>query len=47
MIEFSIKVSFEGQETTITYTGTVEKDGMKGTARMGEIGEAAWTAKRQ
>lgn len=47
-IEFAIKVDVQGQQGTITYTGTVEKDGsMKGTAQLGEVGSATWTAKRQ
>lgn len=47
-IDFSIKVQVEGQEATINYTGTVEKDGtMKGTVNLGEIGSGTWTAKRQ
>ena len=47
-IDFSIKVQAQGQEGTIKYTGTVEKDGtMKGTVDLGEIGSGTWTAKRQ
>ena len=47
-IDFSIKISAQGQETTIKYTGTVEKDGtMKGTAEFGDLGSGTWTAKRQ
>jgi len=47
-IKFTIKISAQGQELTITYTGKVEtKDSMKGTAVLGEIGEATWTAKRK
>jgi len=47
-IDFSIKFQAEGQERTIKYTGTVEKDGtMKGTVDLGEIGSGTWTAKRQ
>ena len=47
-VDFSIKVEAQGQQMTITYTGTVEKDGsMKGTAELGEVGSATWTAKRQ
>jgi len=47
-VEFAIKVDVQGQQETITYTGTVEKDGsMKGTAQVGQIGSATWTAKRQ
>ena len=47
-IDFSIKVQAQGQEATLTYTGTVEKDGtMKGTVNLGEVGSGTWTAKRQ
>ena len=47
-VDFAIKVDFQGQQGTITYTGTVEKDGsMKGKAELGEFGSATWTAKRQ
>ncbi len=47
-VDFVIKVEAQGQQMTITYTGTVEKDGsMKGTAELGEFGSAKWTAKRQ
>lgn len=47
-VDFVIKVEAQGQQLTITYTGTVEKDGsMKGTAELGDVGSATWTAKRQ
>lgn len=47
-VDFSIKVQAQGQEGTIKYTGTVEKDGtMKGTVDFGELGAGTWTAKRQ
>jgi hypothetical protein len=47
-VDFSFKVQAQGQEGTIKYTGTIEKDGtMKGTADFGDIGSATWTAKRQ
>ena len=47
-VDFSIKIQAQGQEATIKYTGTVEKDGtMKGTADFGELGSGTWTAKRQ
>lgn len=46
-IDFVIKVEAQGQQMTITYTGTLEKDGsMKGTAELGEVGSGTWTAKR-
>jgi hypothetical protein len=47
-VDFVVKVEAQGQQFTLTYTGTIEKDGtMKGTAELGEIGSAKWTAKRQ
>jgi hypothetical protein len=46
-ISFSIKVNFQGQEFDVTYTGKVEGNNMKGTAKLGELGEATWTAKKQ
>jgi len=47
-IDFNLKVQAQGQEATINYTGTIEKDGtMKGTVNLGEIGSGTWTAKRQ
>lgn len=48
-IDFTIKIQAQGQEATLTYTGTVEKDGtMKGTVNLGaDIGSGTWTAKRQ
>jgi len=48
-IDFAIKVQAQGQEATINYTGTVEKDGtMKGTVNLGaDIGSGTWTGKRQ
>jgi len=47
-IKFVMKISAQGQEMTITYSGKIEnKDSMKGTAALGELGEATWTAKRK
>jgi len=46
-IEFSIKVEAQGQAMTVTYSGTIEKDGtMKGTVSLGEA-SGTWTGKRQ
>jgi len=46
-IEFSIKVDAQGQPMTLTYSGTIEKDGtMKGTVSVGD-GSGTWTGKRQ
>jgi hypothetical protein len=46
-INFSIKVNAQGVDATIVYTGTIEKDSMKGTVKLGDLGEGTWTAKRQ
>ena len=47
-IEFTLKVDAQGQALSIKYAGTIEKDGtMKGTAELGELGSATWTAKKQ
>lgn len=47
-IKFTIKVNAQGQDLTITYTGKVEnKDSMKGTVALGDLGEGTWTAKRK
>jgi len=46
-ITFSFKVNVQGNDATVTYTGTVDKDSMKGTAALGDLGSATFTAKRQ
>lgn len=46
-VTFSFKVSAQGIEGVVTYTGTIEKDSMKGTATLGDLGTATWTAKRK
>jgi hypothetical protein len=46
-ISFSFNLNFQGQDFTITYTGKVEGNSMKGKAMLGELGEANWTAKKQ
>jgi hypothetical protein len=48
-IAFSFTMSAEGQSVTMTYTGEVAADSlsMKGTASLGEMGDATWSAKKQ
>ncbi|HEY3132745.1 MAG TPA: hypothetical protein VGL91_25060 [Acidobacteriota bacterium] len=47
-IAFSFKVSFQGTEGTASYKGVVDQDGtMKGTATLGDLGSAKWSAKRK
>jgi hypothetical protein len=47
-LAFSFSMSAEGQSVAMTFQGEVAADGlsMKGTATLGEMGEAAWTAKK-
>jgi hypothetical protein len=49
VIAFSFTMSAEGQSVTMSYAGEVASDAqtMKGTASLGEMGEATWSAKRQ
>lgn len=48
-IAFSFTMSAEGQSVTMSYSGEIAADGqsMKGTASLGEMGDATWSAKRQ
>jgi hypothetical protein len=46
-IKFSIKINAQGQEATLTYSGTVEKNSMKGKVELGDFGSGTFTAKRQ
>ena len=46
-IRFAVKLKFQDQEVTITYSGTVEKDSMKGTVQFGDRGSGPWTARRK
>ena len=48
-IAFSFVMTAEGESVTMTFNGEVAKDGqsMKGTATMGEMGDATWNAKKE
>ena len=46
-INFNVKVNAQGQDVVITYTGTIESGGMKGSVKLGDLGTGTWTAKRQ
>ena len=47
-IKFTIKINAQGQDLTIEYAGKIEsKDSMKGTVKLGELGEGTWTGKRK
>jgi hypothetical protein len=44
-IQFSFKVP--DADAAFTFTGTIEKNAMKGTVQLGGFGSGTWTAKRQ
>jgi hypothetical protein len=46
-ISFSFTVSMEGNTVKVTYSGTVEKDAMKGRVAFGDMGEGTFTAKKK
>jgi hypothetical protein len=46
-ITFSFTVSMEGNTVTVTYSGTVEKDTMKGKVAFGDMGEGTFTGKKK
>jgi hypothetical protein len=46
-IKFSFSVDVQGTKLDETYTGTVDKDSMKGKVEIAGIGEGTFTGKRQ
>jgi len=47
-VTLMIKVSPQGEEITVTYTGKLTgKDTMSGKATFGSLGEGAWSAKKK
>jgi hypothetical protein len=46
-INFTIDADIQGQAVKITYSGTVEKDTMKGKVVFGELGEGTFTGKKK
>ncbi len=48
-IQFSFQMSAQGEAQTLSFTGEVADDAqsMKGTAVLGEMGDATWSAKRE
>jgi hypothetical protein len=46
-IDFSFKISGQGMEGVANYTGTVDKDTMKGKLKLGDLASGTFTAKRQ
>jgi hypothetical protein len=45
-LTMSFKVSGQGQELIVTYTGTVEGDTMKGKVSLGDFGDGTFTGSR-
>ena len=43
---FSVEIGTE-QKVTVVYTGTVDKDSVKGSVTLGELGEGTFTGKRK
>jgi hypothetical protein len=46
-IDFTIDLTIEGNALTIRYTGTVEGAAMKGTVKLGDMGEGTFTATKK
>ena len=45
-ITFGLKGSFQGNEVTVTYTGTVDGSAMKGKVALSGLGEGTFTGKK-
>jgi hypothetical protein len=46
-LTFSFTASFDGNAVKVTYSGTVEKDTMKGKVAFGDMGEGTFTGKKK
>ena len=46
-INFSLNLKFQDASYTVTYTGTVTENTMKGTVRFGNSGTGSWSAIRK
>jgi hypothetical protein len=46
-IVFSVDVAVEGNKSRVTYSGTVEKDTMKGTVKLGDLAEGTFKGTRK
>jgi hypothetical protein len=44
---FFVDLTIEGNSARINYTGTIDKDSMKGTVKFGDMGEAAFKGTRK
>jgi hypothetical protein len=46
-IKFTVKLNAQGQEIKLEYAGTVDGDTMKGKVKIGDMGEADFTGKKE
>ena len=46
-IKFTVKVNAQGQEFVIEYSGAIEGDTMKGKVKLGDMGEADFSGKKE
>ena len=46
-IEFALDMNAQGNIVHIVYSGVVEKDTVKGTVRLGDLGDGTFTGKRK
>jgi hypothetical protein len=46
-LSFSFDITVQDAALHVVYTGTVSKDGIKGTITLGELGEGTFTARRK
>jgi hypothetical protein len=46
-IEFWVDITVEGTSARVTYSGTVDKDSMKGTVKLGDLGEGTFKGTRK
>jgi hypothetical protein len=46
-VEFAVDATIQGTAVHIAYSGTVAKDSMKGTVKLGDLGDATFTAKKK
>ena len=45
-VTISFQVNAQGTDLAVSYTGTVDGDSMKGTVKLGELGEGTFTGKK-
>jgi len=45
-LTLNIKISAQGQELAVTYTGKIEGDSVSGKVSLGELGEGTFTGKK-